>query len=52
MQGGIAGRPNRPLVVRCGYDGTTRRVQFPSAATCRLESLRSRVGIIQLKDTG
>lgn len=37
------GRPNRPLVVKAGYDGATRRVQFPSAATARLESLHSRV---------
>ncbi|WVQ81455.1 hypothetical protein IAT38_003579 [Cryptococcus sp. DSM 104549] len=42
-QGAIPERPNRPLVVRCGYEGSSRRVNFPSAATCRLESLRSRV---------
>ncbi|WVO18309.1 hypothetical protein L204_106024 [Cryptococcus depauperatus] len=34
---------NRPLVVRCAYEGSSRRVNFPSAASCRLESLRSRV---------
>jgi len=39
----ISDRPNRPLVVKCGYDNTVRRVNFPSAATCRLDSLRSRV---------
>ncbi|WOO83671.1 ZZ-type zinc finger domain-containing protein [Vanrija pseudolonga] len=41
--GAIPGRPHRPLVVRCGYDGSTRPVNFPSAASCRLESLRTRV---------
>ncbi|ODN91441.1 hypothetical protein L198_05957 [Cryptococcus wingfieldii CBS 7118] len=40
---GIQDRPSRPLVVRCGYEGSSRRVNFPSAATCRLESLRHRV---------
>ncbi|BEJ13657.1 hypothetical protein CspHIS471_0308310 [Cutaneotrichosporon sp. HIS471] len=43
VQGGLSGRPNRPLTVKCSYDSSTRRVQFPSAKTCRLESLRSRV---------
>ncbi|WVO22726.1 uncharacterized protein IAS62_004060 [Cryptococcus decagattii] len=41
--GAIPDRPNRPLVIRCGYEGFSRRVNFPSAATCRLESLRNRV---------
>nr|XP_031862268.1 uncharacterized protein CI109_002233 [Kwoniella shandongensis]KAA5529340.1 hypothetical protein CI109_002233 [Kwoniella shandongensis] len=41
--GVIPDRPNRPLVVRCAYEGSSRRVNFPSAATCRLDSLRSRV---------
>ncbi|KAK8843444.1 hypothetical protein IAR55_007101 [Kwoniella newhampshirensis] len=41
--GVISERPNRPLVVRCAYEGLSRRVNFPSAATCRLKSLRSRV---------
>nr|XP_019047774.1 hypothetical protein I302_04391 [Kwoniella bestiolae CBS 10118]OCF26704.1 hypothetical protein I302_04391 [Kwoniella bestiolae CBS 10118] len=36
-------RPNRPLVIKCAFDGNTRRVTFPSAATCRLDSLRDRV---------
>jgi hypothetical protein len=27
--GAIPGRPHRPLVVRCGYDGSTRPVNFP-----------------------
>ncbi|OWZ68671.1 hypothetical protein AYX14_00879 [Cryptococcus neoformans] len=41
--GAIPERPNRPLVVRCSYERSSRRVNFPSAATCRLESLRNRV---------
>lgn len=36
-------RPARPLVVKCTYEGASRRVTFPSAATARLDSLRSRV---------
>ncbi|ORY29144.1 hypothetical protein BCR39DRAFT_532845 [Naematelia encephala] len=39
----IPDRPNRPLIIKCGYSNSTRRVTFPSASTCRLESLRSRV---------
>ncbi|KAL7421406.1 hypothetical protein Q5752_004291 [Cryptotrichosporon argae] len=39
----IPGRPKRPLVVKCGYDNASRRINFPSAASCRLESLRQRV---------
>ncbi|OCF31344.1 hypothetical protein I317_01200 [Kwoniella heveanensis CBS 569] len=39
----IPDRPNRPLVIKCSYDGSARRITFPSAATCRLDSLRSRV---------
>lgn len=31
------------LTPRCGYDSSTRRITFPSAATCKLESLRNRV---------
>ncbi|KAK4688499.1 hypothetical protein P7C73_g1605, partial [Tremellales sp. Uapishka_1] len=42
-QGSIPDRPNRPIIVRCGCDGLTRRVNFPSAATCRFDSLRSRI---------
>lgn len=49
--GAIPGRPHRPLVVRCGYDGSTRPVNFPSAASCRLESLRMRVGAALLLHT-
>ncbi|WWC73241.1 uncharacterized protein I206_107207 [Kwoniella pini CBS 10737] len=41
--GSIPDRPHRPLVVKCAFDGSARRVTFPSAATCRLESLRNRV---------
>lgn len=37
-------RPNRPLVVRCDHDNHSRRIAFPSASTCRLESLSARVG--------
>lgn len=40
----IPDRPNRPLVVKCGYENSTRRINFPSAASCRLDSLRTRVG--------
>ncbi|ORX38912.1 hypothetical protein BD324DRAFT_617855 [Kockovaella imperatae] len=40
----MAKRPNRPLVVRCVYEGTSRKVTFPSAVTCRLDSVRSRIG--------
>lgn len=40
----IPDRPNRPLVVKCGYENSTRRITFPSAASCRLDSLRTRVG--------
>ncbi|WRT68905.1 uncharacterized protein IL334_005887 [Kwoniella shivajii] len=36
-------RPNRPLVVKCAYDGSARRITFPSATSCRLDSLRDRV---------
>lgn len=43
MSKAIPGRPNRPLVVKCGYEGSFRRVNFPSAQTCRLESIRLRV---------
>mgnify|MGYP002718825851 CR=1 FL=1 len=43
--GPIPDRPNRPLVVKCGYEGTTRRITFPSASTCRFDSLRSRVNL-------
>lgn len=39
----IPSRPNRPLVVKCGYEGSFRRVNFPSAQTCRLDSIRQRV---------
>ncbi|WWC91357.1 uncharacterized protein L201_006300 [Kwoniella dendrophila CBS 6074] len=39
----IPDRPSRALVVKCAYDGTTRRITFPSAGTCRLDSLRTRV---------
>ena len=39
----LSDRPNHPLVVKCAYDGTSRRVTFPSAQTCRLESMRHRV---------
>ncbi|OCF60275.1 hypothetical protein L486_02955 [Kwoniella mangroviensis CBS 10435] len=39
----LADRPNRPLVIKCAFDGITRKVTFPSAATCRLDSLRLRV---------
>jgi len=31
------------MVVKCGYEGSSRRVNFPSAATCRLDSVRLRV---------
>ncbi|WWC64178.1 uncharacterized protein I303_106786 [Kwoniella dejecticola CBS 10117] len=41
--GSIPDRPNRPLIIKCAFDGSARRVTFPSAATCRLESLRNRV---------
>lgn len=43
MSKGMPGRPNRPLVVKCGYEGSFRRVNFPSAQTCRLDSIRQRV---------
>ena len=39
----MAERPDRPLVVKCSYDSTSRRVAFPSAAKCRLDALRARV---------
>ncbi|WVF65712.1 hypothetical protein IAT40_000443 [Kwoniella sp. CBS 6097] len=39
----IPDRPNRPLVIKCSYDDSARRITFPSASTCRLDSLRSRV---------
>jgi hypothetical protein len=39
----IPDRPNRPLVIKCGYENSTRRINFPSAASCRLDSLRTRV---------
>jgi hypothetical protein len=41
--GPIINRPNRPIVVKCGYENTVRRVTFPTASTCRLSSLRSRI---------
>jgi hypothetical protein len=44
----IPGRPNRPMVVKCGYEGSSRRVNFPSAATCRLDSVRLRVSLHDL----
>ena len=31
------------MVVKCGYEGSSRRVNFPSASTCRLDSVRLRV---------
>ncbi|CAD6573174.1 MAG: hypothetical protein TREMPRED_000738, partial [Tremellales sp. Tagirdzhanova-0007] len=39
----IPDRPIRPLVIKCGYEASIRRVTFPSSATCRLDSLRTRV---------
>lgn len=41
----IRDRPNRALVVKCGYESSVRRVTFPSTATCRLHSLRTRVSL-------
>lgn len=35
-------RPDRPLVVKCAYDSTSRRIAFPSASKCRLTALRAR----------
>jgi len=34
------------MVVKCGYEGSSRRVNFPSAATCRLDSVRLRVSTL------
>ena len=39
----MADRPDRPLVVKCAYDSTSRRIAFPSASKCRLTALRARV---------
>jgi hypothetical protein len=36
------------MVVKCGYEGSSRRVNFPSAATCRLDSVRLRVSLQDL----
>jgi len=35
------------MVVKCGYEGSSRRVNFPSASTCRLDSVRLRVSYTQ-----
>ena len=36
------------MVVKCGYEGSSRRVNFPSASTCRLDSVRLRVSYMAL----
>lgn len=36
-------RPDSPLIVKCLFDKSMRRITFASAATCRLDALRARV---------
>lgn len=44
MDGLVPDRPNQPLVVRLAFSNLPRRINFKSAATCRLETLKQRVG--------
>lgn len=41
------GRPDKPLLVKCTFDRSLRRITFSSAQNCSYDLLRTRVGIYE-----
>lgn len=54
MQPDPGDRPDRPLVVKCSFDRSLRRITFASAKNCNYILLRARVskplGMLTIKD--